>query len=100
MGFLKTEGKCSQFLCGVSYVNRCPGRRNSESRMGESPSRAGVQRAIGADPAYKLQGEARRRLCPGEEHAEEEKADRLFLEIHPKHPEPIAIAMHQAPEMG
>ena len=59
-GFLKTEGKCFQFLCQENYINRCPGRRDLDCRMRESPFRTGAPGALTLHT--KLQGEAGRKL--------------------------------------
>ena len=59
-GFLKTEGKCFQFLCQENYINRCPGWRDLDCRMRESPFRTGAPGALTLHT--KLQGEAGRKL--------------------------------------
>ena len=45
-GFLKTEGKCFQFLCQDNYIDRCPGWRDLIGRMRESPFGMGVPGAL------------------------------------------------------
>ena len=49
-GFLKTEGKSSQFLCQDNYINRCPGWRDLDCRKRESPMRESSQNRVPRSP--------------------------------------------------